>query len=172
MVGTSSGSDREKPPADRASIMTDSHDRVGAAPGWPAGSDQTSRETTRPAKAGVVRARGLLLTQEGDEYRIVLIDDRARASVALGPYAEPDFLGAWRALAIASGLPCFVLGPDSALVAVDPPSSGPSTRPAYDRNRLVVLSGRRPRFLVRRKASRLPVRPLVFREPELAAGSR
>lgn len=153
--------------------MTDSHDRVGAAPGWPAGSDQTSRDTAGPAEAGVVRARGLLLTQEGDEYRIVLIDDRAEASVALGPYAEHDLLGAWRALAAASGLPCFVLGPDGALMGVDPPAApGPSTRPAYDRNRLVVLSGRRPRFLVRRKAGRLPVRPLVFREPELAAGSR
>lgn len=156
--------------------MTDSHDRVGAAPGWPAGSDQTSRddrETAGPAEAGIVRARGLLLTQEGDEYRIVLIDDRARASVALGPYAEPDLLGAWRALATASGLPSFVLRPDGALMAVDPPAApGPSPRPAYDRNRLVVLSGRRPRFLVRRKAGRLPVRPLVFREPELAAGSR
>jgi hypothetical protein len=43
--------------------------------------------------------------------------------------------------------------------------------PVRIRRGKAVLSGRRPRFLVRRKTARLPRRPLVYREREIAGGS-
>jgi hypothetical protein len=43
--------------------------------------------------------------------------------------------------------------------------------PVRIRRGKAVLAGRRPRFLVRRKPARLPRRPLVYREREIAGGT-
>lgn len=154
--------------------MSDDHDSVGAGPAWPAGLDQPP-DLCLPAEVSgerPIQPAGLVLAAEGDDFRIVVIDEAGSDFMALGPFDEDEVLERWRSLAHASGLPRLVRGPDGDVACAEPIYPGLRAGRVHDRGRLVVLTGRRPRFLVRRKAGRLPQRPLVYREPVLAAGTR
>lgn len=150
--------------------MTDRHGAAGAPP-----VAEERRAATRPQpdhaqRPGESRPEGLSLTFEDGTFRIHAVDAAGAALVSLGPYAEEDVVAVWRSLAAASGLPLLVRGPDGELDRPYPQIGRLVLGRSSDPRRLAVLSGRRPRFLVRRKAARLPRRPLVHREEELARG--
>ncbi|WP_375458759.1 DUF6101 family protein [uncultured Enterovirga sp.] len=120
--------------------------------------------------AGAARPAGLALKLDGDAFRISVADAAGACLVELGPYDEDEVVAVWRSLAASSGLPLLVPGVDGALDQAYPQMGRLVLGPRVDRRRLAVLSGRRPRFLVRRKPARLPRRPVIYREKEMAAG--
>ncbi|MDB5592606.1 hypothetical protein [Enterovirga sp.] len=114
---------------------------------------------------------GVALRLDGSGFRIVVIGDAGETVVELGPYGEEEVIAVWRSLAATSGLPLLV---ERALGGYEAayPQMGRLVigAPLERRCRLAVLSGRRPRFLARRKPARLPRRPVVFREKEMVSG--
>lgn len=107
---------------------------------------------------------------EGGDLRVILVDGAGREAMQLGPFPEEDVIAVWRAVAASSGLTPMMRAWNGRTEPLACQLGRLRLGEAHDRRRLKVLSGRRPRFLVRRKSSRLPVRPLVFREREIAGG--
>ncbi len=119
---------------------------------------------------GSARPAGLALRFDGASFHIVIGDESGATALTLGPYDDGEVVAIWRSLAAASGLPLLVSGPTGALEQPYRQLGRILLGPRSDPRRLAVLSGRRPRFLVRRKTARLPGRPLVYREREIASG--
>lgn len=124
--------------------------------------------------AGNANAAGLALKIDPntDGFLIEVVDRDSAMLVRLGPFDQDDIVAVWRALGASSGLPLMVERPDGGL---DAPFArvGPLPLGAVRiRRRHALLNGRRPRFLVRRKTSRLPPRPRVFRGSELFSHER
>jgi hypothetical protein len=121
------------------------------------------------------RATGLAMrlasdAGEEDTFEIAIVDDRGGVAQALGPYGEDEVVAVWRTLGDATGLPLMVQTPDGA-VSNPYPQIGPlKLGPTRIRRRHGLLAHRRPRFLVNRRTTSLPLRPLVFREPALSEG--
>lgn len=120
--------------------------------------------------AGAPRPAGLALRLAEDRFRVVVADAEGATLLELGPYGEDDVVAIWRSLAAASGLPLLVEGVDGTLGPAYPQLGRLVIGSRVDRRRLAILSGRRPRFLVRRKPARLPRRPVIYREKEIATG--
>lgn len=121
------------------------------------------------------RAAGLALrlaSPEGEDelFEIAVTDEHGAVALALGPYPADDVVAVWRSLGGASGLPLLVQAPDGSLSAPYPQIGPLKLGTSRMRRRIGLLTGRRPRFLTRRKPGRLPVRPLVFREGTLSEG--
>ena len=114
--------------------------------------------------------KGVTLTFNECDFSIVVRTDRGGA-LTLGPYGEEDVIAAWRSLAEASGLPLLVEDAEGRLHQPYRQLGRLIIGEVSDGRHLKVLAGRRPRFLVRRKAARLPLRPLIHRERELATGA-
>jgi hypothetical protein len=124
--------------------------------------------------AGTANAAGLALKVDPntDGFLIEVVDRDSTMLVRLGPFDQDDIVAVWRSLGASSGLPLMVERPDGGL---DAPYAhvGPLPLGAVRiRRRHGLLSGRRPRFLVRRKTARLPPRPRVFRKDELFSHNR
>ncbi len=120
--------------------------------------------------SGVVQPAGLALTFADGNFTVRVTDTDGEALVVLGPYPEEEIVAVWRSLAAKSGLPLLLAGPDGTLQQLYRHLGRLRLGDAIGRSRLEVLSGRRPRFLVRRKSARMPLRPLVYREREIATG--
>jgi hypothetical protein len=138
-----------------------------------AGSRGLDGAVTMPG-AGTANAAGLALKVDPntDGFLIEVVDRDSTMLVRLGPFDQDDIVAVWRSLGASSGLPLMVERPDGGL---DAPYAqvGPLPIGAVRiRRRHGLLSGRRPRFLVRRKTARLPPRPRVFRKDELFAQDR
>ena len=88
----------------------------------------------------------------------------------LGRFDEEEIVAVWRRLGQESGLPLMIQNPDGSLVAPYPQIGPLALGDVRQRRRHGLLSGRRPRFLTRRKTGRPAARPLVFREREIVAG--
>lgn len=140
--------------------------------------DEAAREPGpgRSAAAGVEEVStilgGLWLTHDRGRFRVAVVDASGDTFLSLGPYGEDEIVAVWRSLARASGLPLVAPGPDGGLRNIYPQLGRLVLGRRSDPRRLAVLSGRRPRFLTRRKAGKLPGRPVIYREPELAGGLR
>lgn len=157
--------------------MTGFEQRVGAA-ATADGSDPTPRPraVTTIIGAGRERHPAVLpaalhlqaIDEAGETFRIVVVAQDGREMMVLGPFGDEDAIAIWRSIGAASGLPLVIVGRDGRLhMAYD--QIGPVLLgPVRMRRRFSPLSLRRPRFLIRRKSARLPRRPLVYREPELA----
>lgn len=121
---------------------------------------------------GGARPTGLALSlaacEADDGCAIVVIGGDERL-LRLGPFPESDVVAIWRSLGAASGLPLMVEHADGRLRALYPQVGPVLVGPIRIRRRHGLLAGRRPRFLVRRKTTRLPQRPLVHREREMFA---
>lgn len=115
-------------------------------------------------------ATALLLRRDEDGCRILIAGEGATTLLSLGPFPEEDVIAIWRALAAASGLPLAIAYPDGSVECLSAQIGRLKLGPTRLRRRLVVLNGRRPRFLVKRKFGRWPARPLVYRECEIAVG--
>lgn len=116
--------------------------------------------------AGVV----LDLARDADDLRIVIVDRDGEAAYSFGPFPEEDVIAVWRSLAAATGLTPMMRAWNGRTEPLACQLGRLRLGQAQDRRRLGVLSRRRPRFLVRRKSARLPSRPLIFREREIAGG--
>ena len=120
-----------------------------------------------------LRAAGVVLRagHEAGAFAVVLSDAGGAELLEFGPYEEAEVIAAWRALGAASGLPLVMVGPDGIREEAFPQIGRLRFGGALPRRRK-GSGGRRPRFLVRRKTGRLPLRPLVHRgEPELVGGA-
>lgn len=126
--------------------------------------------------SGLVGARfgrpagGLLLSRNDDGCRIVVLGRADEALLSLGAFSEEEVVATWRSLAAASGLSLVLARPDGDLDRPYPQIGRLTLGPPQPRRRHVGLGRRRPRFLVRRKVTRLPPRPLVYRDREIACG--
>jgi hypothetical protein len=119
---------------------------------------------------GARRPAGVGLRLAGDAFKVVVADAAGSALVELGPYGEDEVVAIWRSLSASSGLPLLVERADGTWDQAYPQIGRLVLGQRIERRRLAILSGRRPRFLVRRKPARLPRRPMVYREKEIATG--
>lgn len=124
------------------------------------------RQAAESAPAGVV----LDLSGATDDLRIVIVDHAGAPAHILGPFPEEDVIAVWRSIALASGLTPMMRAWNGRTEPLACQLGRLRLGRTQDRRRTGVLNRRRPRFLVRRKSTRLPPRPLVFREPEIAGG--
>lgn len=120
--------------------------------------------------AGARCPAGVGLKLAGDAFKVVVVDPAGSSLVELGPYGEDEVVAIWRSLSASSGLPLFVERADGGWDQAYPQIGRLVLGSRIERRRLAILSGRRPRFLVRRKPARLPRRPIIYREKEIATG--
>ena len=99
------------------------------------------------------------------------MDEAGGILLSLGPFAEEDVIALWRSVVSSSGLLPMVRKEGSDTVVLARQVGRLRLGSGRQAPRLVVLGGRRPRFLVRRKSARLPARPRVHAEREIAAGA-
>jgi hypothetical protein len=130
--------------------------------------------------AGATRPTGIALAFAADDaersgedrFDLLLVDDQGEVASRLGPFAEEDVVAIWRDLSTRTGLPRMIVREDGALSLVSRQIGRVALGTTRMRRRCGLLGGRRPRFLVRRKTGRLPVRPLIHRgENEIIARS-
>jgi hypothetical protein len=136
----------------------------------------TTIVTAGPAQPGAVAPAALVLRaanpeSDGDSFRIAVADREGRVLLDLGTFDDEDAVAIWRSLAASSGLPLMMVGLDGQVHQPVPQIGRIQLGAVRIRRGKGVLSGRRPRFLVRRKTARLPRRPLVYREREIAGGA-
>lgn len=117
------------------------------------------------------RPDGLALRFDEGRFRIEVCDAAGATLLSLGPYDESEVVAAWRRLAADSGLPLMVVAPNGGVDQPYPQIGRVRLGLVVDRRRLAVLSGRRPRFLVKRKGARLPACPTIHAGREIATGS-
>lgn len=111
-------------------------------------------------------------TCDEDRFTLLVVDSAGEVLSRLGPFTEEDVVAVWRDLAVKSGLPRMLLRDGGGLSIVSHQIGRLALGKTRQRRRHGLLNGRRPRFLVRRKSSRLPARPQVYRgENEIIARS-
>ncbi|AMB43927.1 DUF6101 family protein [Methylobacterium sp. AMS5] len=98
-----------------------------------------------------------------DRFSLLLVDDEGEVTMRLGPFAEEDVVAVWRDISTTGGLARMLLREDGAIVPVSQQLGPVVLGKGRQRRRHAALSGRRPRFLVRRKPARLPARPCIHR---------
>lgn len=124
------------------------------------------------AAAGVALAFATLDTDAcgEDRFSLLVVDAEGEVLSRLGPFTEEDVVAVWRDLAAKSGLPRMLLREGGGLSTVSRQLGRLALGKTRQRRRHGLLNGRRPRFLVRRKATRLPARPQIHRgENEIIA---
>jgi hypothetical protein len=117
-----------------------------------------------------LKPASVALRLEGEQGAVALLDAEDRAIFRVGLYPEEEVIAAWQAVGLATGLPLVVQAENGEVVAAFPQIGRVRLGTPGQRRRLVLLAGRRPRFLTRRKTGRFPRRPRVHREPELVTG--
>ncbi|NEU13416.1 hypothetical protein G3T14_14930 [Methylobacterium sp. BTF04] len=106
-----------------------------------------------------------------DRFDLLLVDADGAVITRLGPFCEDEVVALWRDVSAKSGLPRMIVKEDGVLAPVSRQLGPVALGLTRTRRRHGLLSGRRPRFLVRRKTGTLPVRPLIHRgENEIACG--
>ena len=118
------------------------------------------------------RLAGLVLdlSRERADLRLVLVDESGAPALTLGPFPEEDVIATWRSLAATTGLTLMMRAWNGGTQPLACQIGRLRLGPPSTRRRFATLGQRRPRFLTRRKPGRLPTRPLIYREPELASG--
>jgi len=106
-----------------------------------------------------------------DRFDLLLVLADGAVIERLGPFCENEVVAVWRDVADKSGLPRMIVKEDGSLATVSQQIGPVALGRTRTRRRHGLLSGRRPRFLVRRKPASLPVRPLIHRgESEIVSG--
>ena len=119
---------------------------------------------------GVVLRRAAPSEDEAP-FEIALVDRDERTLLTLGPYPQHEVVATWRQLAASSGLELMIELGDGSLDRPYVQLGRVRLGAIRVRRRHGLLAGRRPRFLVRRKTARLPLRPEVHRdEREIVSG--
>ncbi|MGY2052821.1 DUF6101 family protein [Methylobacterium sp. JK268] len=99
-----------------------------------------------------------------DRFSVLLLDRAGDPLMRLGTYGDADVVAVWRRLGAETGLPLLVIQEDGAVTAMGAQIGRLKLGAVRIRRRHGLLNHRRPRFLCRRKTSRLPLRPAVHRE--------
>jgi hypothetical protein len=108
--------------------------------------------------------------QDDDAFELALVSETGDTLMVLGRFDDEDVVAVWRALGAHTGLPLVTQSEDGAVQQPYPQVGRvPLGRIRIRRRRGM---GRRPRFLVRRKTTRLPRRPTVHREREITGEGR
>lgn len=162
--------------------MTGTDIQVGAASAAADGSDHNSRHRSTTTIFGAGQAASgpglvpaaLLLVPlhhdgEAETFSIVIAAEDGAEIATLGPFTDEDAVAIWRSIGDSSGLPLVIVAHDGQLHRAFAKLGRLQLGTIRLRRRVGGLSGRRPRFLARRKSGSLPRRPLVYRECELAA---
>ena len=102
-------------------------------------------------------------------FELVLTDEDGRRLLQLGTYSDEDVVAVWRTLGASSGLPLVIEDAEGVVHQPFPQVGRVQLGQSRMRRRHGSLSGRRPRFLTRRKTGRLPIRPAIHREREIIA---
>lgn len=114
---------------------------------------------------------GLSPLADGDALHPLFFHFADGRSIPFGVFPADDVVAVWRGAAQHYGLPLIIAGDDGVMQEPLPQIGRLLVGPVRIRRRLGSLSGRRPRFLTRRKTSRLPCRPVVHHGREIAAGA-
>lgn len=104
----------------------------------------------------------------GTSQQIVLVGVDGTIVSCVGTFHDDEIIAAWRSLALWTGLPMMVLNEDGSVSAPFAQIGRLQLGTIRIRRRHGLLAGRRPRFLVRRKSSALPPRPVVHRGEEFS----
>jgi hypothetical protein len=107
---------------------------------------------------------------ETEAFEVAVLDRGGATLLSLGPFGEEDVVAVWRSLGASSGLPLIIERADGTREMPYPQIGRLQLGAVRIRRRHGLLNGRRPRFLVRRKTGRLPLRPSVHREREIIGG--
>jgi hypothetical protein len=107
---------------------------------------------------------------QDDAFQLALVDECGGTLMVLGRFDEDEVVAAWRMVGTATGFPLITQSEDG-VVQRPYPQVG---RVQLGRVRIRRRHGRarRPRFLTRRKAARLPRRPIIHREREISGDGR
>lgn len=107
-----------------------------------------------------------------DRFDLRIVDGDGAVLARLGPFCEGEVVATWRDLAARTGLPRMIVREDGVLSTVTAQVGRLLLGKTRIRRRHGSLGDRRPRFLVRRKTGRFPVRPQIHRgENEIIARS-
>jgi hypothetical protein len=107
-----------------------------------------------------------------DRFALLLVDGDSEVTMRLGPFPEEDVVAVWRDVSSKGGLARMLLREHGDIVPVSQQLGPVVLGKGRQRRRHAALSGRRPRFLVRRKTARLPARPCIHRgESEIISRS-
>ena len=122
-----------------------------------------------------VRPTGVALrldegAQDDDAFELALVDEIGGTLMVLGRFGEDEVVAVWRELGAATGFPLITQSEDGALQRPYPQVGRVQLGRIRIRRRHGL--GRRPRFLARRKATRLPRRPTIHREREIIGNGR
>ncbi|MFE1600720.1 DUF6101 family protein [Methylobacterium sp. ID0610] len=101
-----------------------------------------------------------------DRFALLLLDKDGDPLMRLGTYGDADVVAVWRRLGAETGLPLLVIQEDGAVTPMGAQIGRLKLGAVRIRRRHGLLSGRRPRFLCRRKTARLPLRPIVYRDED------
>jgi len=112
-------------------------------------------------------------TAEDDRVAVLLAHPDRSLDVSLFEAADDtDVIAEWRLWGSTLGLPLLIEGLDGALIAAEKRLGAVDIARPRPRRRHALLSGRRPRFLTRRRTGSLPIVPMVYRdEDEIIARS-
>lgn len=99
---------------------------------------------------------------DDNAFELVLTSGDGR-SVRIATVDGNDAIALWRACGQASGLPLLLEGVDGSLSAPYPQVGRVALGPVRIRRRYGFMKNRRPRFLARRKPTRMADRPVMIR---------
>lgn len=163
----------------RAEIDRENRDDLGrGGPNNDAGEAVSLHTSLLPVLGlpGGVRAAGVALcATEGseDHLEIRIVDADGSAALRLGPFPEDEVIATWRRLGAESGLPLLLVDEAGRLVTAQAKLGRVQLGSVRTRRGHGLLNGRRPRFLLRRKTTRLALRPRIHRgERVIAAGAQ
>jgi hypothetical protein len=122
-----------------------------------------------PAAMAQFEGVAVRLYASDTDFELVLVHADADRSLSIGVFDADDIVAVWRAFGLASGLPLILERDDGTLERPYPQVGRLQLGPIRIRRRYALLAGRRPRFLARRKTTRLPDRPTVWRGREISA---
>lgn len=115
------------------------------------------------AATGTFTGVAVRFAQDGgnaEMFELVLVGQDRRQDLVIGRWDDGDIAAVWRAVAAASGLPLMLEREDGVIVCPRPQVGRLLLGPIRIRRRHGLLSGRRPRFLVRRKTGKPLLRPV------------
>ncbi len=128
-------------------------------------------DVLRPTGVALAFSEDATDTCGEDRFDLLLVGTDGAVIGRLGPFCEEEVVALWRDVAGKSGLARMIVREDGSLAPVSRQIGPVALGLTRTRRRHGLLSGRRPRFLVRRKTGSLPVRPLIHRgESEIACG--
>lgn len=105
------------------------------------------------------------VTEDEDRVAIILAHpDRALDVPLFETGDDEDVVAQWQLWGNTLGLPLLIEARDGSMTAADVREGGLTAERAKPRRRHSLLSGRRPRFLVRRKVGRVAEQPVVLHE--------